>query len=240
MDKDCAICGTNFRVKPSHFARRKCCSTKCMGEYRSKFMLGPDNPTYNSVEKICMVCNRQFYVKISWAETSKYCSRPCKHKGQSAIISGENNPNHRPHITRNKTCPICNNVFNRGYANGLKEKRFCSNKCYGKSVSGPLSSSWKGGATSEAELERNSKEYKEWRRAVFERDKFTCVDCGVISGKLQAHHILPFSKHKELRTDVANGKTVCIPCHAKYHPNLINIFDNDSESNSRSSNRQRR
>jgi hypothetical protein len=77
---------------------------------------------------------------------------------------------------------------------------------------------WKGGATTEALLIRNSKAYVRWRDAVFTRDDFTCVDCCTRGGRLHAHHVLSFASHPDLRLDVGNGVTVCIACHSRRHP----------------------
>ncbi len=57
-------------------------------------------------------------------------------------------------------------------------------------------------------------EYKQWRMAVFERDHFTCRDCGSKRG-IEADHILPWVSHPSLRYDISNGRTLCRPCHQK-------------------------
>jgi len=66
-------------------------------------------------------------------------------------------------------------------------------------------------------LIRNSQDYAKWRSAVFAADGYSCQMCGVLGGKLAAHHIWPFRDHPELRTDVSNGVTLCWPCHRKVH-----------------------
>ncbi len=58
-------------------------------------------------------------------------------------------------------------------------------------------------------------EYKQWRKQVWLRDNFKCKianpDC---QGRIEAHHILGWSSHPELRYQINNGITLC---HA-HHP----------------------
>lgn len=74
---------------------------------------------------------------------------------------------------------------------------------------------WKGGVTPINKLIRCSAEYRLWREAVFVRDNFTCVWCGVKGSKLNADHIKPFAYYPELRFAIDNGRTLCIDCHKK-------------------------
>ena len=86
---------------------------------------------------------------------------------------------------------------------------------------------WRGGVTPLNAAIRGCLQYKAWTRSILIKDKFTCVDCGQIGGKLQSHHIKLFSKilrENNIKTleqalaceelwDINNGRTVCIKCH---------------------------
>lgn len=85
---------------------------------------------------------------------------------------------------------------------------------------GSKSHFWKGGLTDENRKLRNSRNTKEWRQKVFERDNFTCQNCGARSGNgkrviLNADHIIPWSKDASKRFDVNNGRTLCVTCHRR-------------------------
>lgn len=81
---------------------------------------------------------------------------------------------------------------------------------------GPANNKWRGGITPESNRVRNSPEMKAWRAAVFARDNHTCVACGKRGGDKHADHIKPFALHPDLRFDVDNGRTLCVPCHRIY------------------------
>lgn len=58
-----------------------------------------------------------------------------------------------------------------------------------------------------------------WREAVYQRDNYTCQDCGVEgNGKnLRAHHIRRRSEHPEDELAVWNGVCLCSVCHHIRH-----------------------
>ena len=64
--------------------------------------------------------------------------------------------------------------------------------------------------------DRNSTQYKEWRTSVFKRDGYRCLKCGS-KKDIQAHHIKPWKKNKNLRYVVSNGETLCRKCHLEAH-----------------------
>lgn len=72
---------------------------------------------------------------------------------------------------------------------------------------------WRGGVTPIHKAIRASRSYKRWRKAVFERDNYVCVECKVRGVELQADHIKSFSAYPELRLELSNGRTLCVPCH---------------------------
>ena len=123
----------------------------------------------------------------------------------------------------------------KGYWKGKKIPKEAKEKMslarIGK-YAGENSPSWKGGITPLNVKIRGSFEYKLWRKAVFERDNFTCIWCGARSQKgisvvLHADHIKPFALFPELRFAIDNGRTLCVECHKttdtygnKTRPNL--------------------
>ncbi len=100
---------------------------------------------------------------------------------------------------------------------------------------------WKGGITPLHIIIRTSFENKNWIRNIFKRDDYTCQECFVRGGKLEAHHEKAFSiilkeflqkysqfspiEDKETLArlaityepfwDITNGKTLCNDCHNK-------------------------
>ena len=155
----------------------------------------------------CKTCNKEFKCnKASETRIPKYCSRKCYAKREITID------------TRNKMskAKLGKKVWNKGIKmwEGKEHPRGTLGMKFPEK-SGEKSIFWKGGVSSENELARKSPEYKMWRTSVFTRDNYTCVHCGKKGGRLQADHIKPFSKYKELRFDLNNGRTLCVQCHYK-------------------------
>lgn len=98
-----------------------------------------------------------------------------------------------------------------------KSKTGSNNGMYG--VTGEQNPRWDPQRTHEQRaIERKTNKDQPWRRAVFERDGYTCQCCGdKRGGNLVAHHLNSYSKYKELRYDVDNGVTLCEECHKRYH-----------------------
>jgi len=80
---------------------------------------------------------------------------------------------------------------------------------------GALNPMWKGGVTTEQKARRHCARYRQWRTDVFQRDGFSCrmPGCRKRGGELNANHIKTFADHRDLRLEVSNGITLCVPCH---------------------------
>lgn len=185
---------------------------------------------YSELKKICVSCNvaivrdnRTTYKKYS---TQKYCSLVCKGIAHTKSFIGKGNPNWKGgNIVF--ACLNCN-VNYETKRSKLKTSHFCSRECNSKfNSTGSKHWNWQGGLTNINIRERGLKVYKLWRKAVFERDNYTCIDCGDNKGgNLNADHIKPFSLFPELRFAIDNGRTLCVGCHKKtdtWGGKIINI-----------------
>lgn len=93
----------------------------------------------------------------------------------------------------------------RGKPSGRKGKPMLS-------MRGVNHPNWKGNKD-EMKRIRGQIEMIDWRCSIFARDNFTCQWCGNRGIKLNSHHIKTFKKHPELRFEITNGITLCVPCH---------------------------
>ena len=94
-----------------------------------------------------------------------------------------------------------------------------NNPMYGVHRYGKENPNYKEDKTDEERiLQRGILGYSDWRKAVYERDSYTCVVCGDNEGgNLQAHHLNGYADFPQQRLDVDNGVTLCNKCHKKYH-----------------------
>lgn len=185
---------------------------------------------------LCKNCNKEFPIENWRIKRAKFCSKAC-----NAAFTHKIHPQKgmkRSDATKKKLSDSHKGkvAWNKGltgfktWNKGLKGKQVAWNKGIhsweGRKerlvipmLSGEKHWNWQGGITSENHKIRDSKIYKDWRLKVFQRDRFTCILCGYRSYKprdIRADHIKPFSLFPELRFELSNGRTLCVPCDLKY------------------------
>jgi 5-methylcytosine-specific restriction endonuclease McrA len=165
--------------------------------------------------------------KICWI-TKFYGSGLCLKC--SAKIRGEKSRGKCFIITINYCCIDCGGLICTGtalYGSGRCSK--CDDKNRAIRVKGKNNPNYIDGRTPKVHKIRNSKKYINWRNKIFERDNYTCQECGQIGYKLHAHHIKSFSKFITLRFKLFNGITLCEICHSNIHPNLNSVKKENNE-----------
>lgn len=135
-----------------------------------------------------------------------------------------------------KTCFICGKEYFVIKSRELKTK-CCSKKCLykyhdpkkfitkahykkiGLKQRGKRHWNWQGGLTPLATERTNKASWRKLRVEVYKRDGYKCRVCGVSGKRLNAHHIIPWSKVREDK--IENLLTVCCVCHAKLERGII-------------------
>jgi len=202
---------------------RQFCSYSCSGKFKyrndPKFKHAIDRRIF---VKTCDRCFQRFEAKCG---SRIRCVECCKCK-----VCGKQMPNASHDFCGNS----CSGKWK--YQNSEKVRAAMLSGVYceqrGKSISkarsgkprpelrGEKNPNWKGGTYgTERHADMGRTEYAQWRKSVFSRDAYKCMNklCASGSSKLHAHHILPWKNHPDKRYDVANGVTVCVPCHKLIH-----------------------
>lgn len=143
MEKICCVCDKTFKVKPSHYNKRFCCSKQCKN-INQKNKIGILNNNYKGGIKTqkCNYCNNLFISKNPYSKR-KYCSRKCStdyNIGKKKILhintlkyielkktNGLNNPKKKcicgnKKDIKSKQCVIC-------FRNNIKRKNKTCNYC---------------------------------------------------------------------------------------------------------------
>ena len=99
----------------------------------------------------------------------------------------------------------------------LKEKGYV--KIYSESVIEVCYFKEMNSLTSQNQIGRSKKEYKQWRKCIIERDKGTCQMCGS-KEKICVHHIIRYRDcydDENVLYDLNNGICLCKKCHKLVH-----------------------
>jgi hypothetical protein len=179
---------------------------------------------------ICVVCGKDFMSdKLRKNRTPKYCSMKCSAAAprsletrakQSAAKIGKASWNKGVPMWQDREHPrgtLGMKFPNKPPVTDETRERLSKSRVGLKypTISSGNHWNWKGGKTEGRSKFKQSAEYKAWRKAVFERDNYTCQHCRVRGGCLQAHHVKSYAAYPELRTEVSNGLTLCKECHKK-------------------------
>lgn len=143
------------------------------------------NKGLGSVDCTCLECGKEF-VKTKYVVENrgggKFCSRKCRMDSQKGIY-----PKHFSGMSSW-------NKGNKGYLAGDKHYKWIKDRSLVKTT----------------DRDHSNPRYKQWKKEVHTRDNAKCrisnEDC---SGRLEAHHILPWSQSPELRYEVNNGISLC-------------------------------
>ena len=152
----------------------------------------------NGKNKVCEVCKKEYYIRANRAEKSKWCSSECW-KNRRKL----------------NDCEYCGNKITSYHG-----KKYCSRECSHSAMVGEKSTRWKDGKSLERDRARFGTELKEWRKAVFKRDNYTCQYCNNKT-YLHSHHIIEWAVDESKRFDVDNGITLCKKCHTRKHSHMM-------------------
>jgi hypothetical protein len=187
----CLNCDKAIKTFPS--LNQKFCSKKCYVDA-------------HRIEIICQFCKKTFTVEKALPKTHpcKYCSVSCraKHLGPPKPFKKGGHPgkefgkgqlgHDKPHTKESK---IKMSIALKGKYTG--EKHWA----------------WKGGTyDKDRKIDWGRKFYRDWRKAVLERDDYQCTRCGS-EHYLEVDHIKPYILFPDLRYDVNNGRVLCHSCH---------------------------
>lgn len=79
-------------------------------------------------------------------------------------------------------------------------------------ITGEKHWNWQGGISKNR---RDDWQHKLWAKEVKKRDDYTCQICEIKGGKLEADHLKSYRNYPDLRYDLNNGRTLCVPCHRR-------------------------
>lgn len=143
----------------------------------------------------CSICSKQYRMS-SWYKNRLFCSNKCrgiwlKNKGVTPPL-------------RTGLAP-----WNKGLTINIDPRI----KKISEDRKGEKNRQYKHGKSKAHRSMWGTAIHKAWRKAVFEKDDYTCQICFVRGRELNADHIKCFAHHPDLRFELSNGRTLCKDCH---------------------------
>lgn len=230
--KPCKNCGESFKVRnKAKYDTTNFCSIECKRAHWSKTMVGENAAHYKNGNRtketvVCDNCGKEAQKDkaqiLRW--NHHFCCRECQiefYRKEENKKIGASSPKYSQ---VDVICEWCGKSF-KSYKSTASIVRFCSKDCrnswQSEMMMGEKHYNWRGGISKERQLDMARKKYREWRKSIFERDRYTCQICGDNrGGNLRAHHIKLYSSFPELRYSIENGITLCEECHKKVHLQL--------------------
>lgn len=199
------------------------------------------------MKKNCKQCNKEFEKPVNcslreWNDKRKFCSHRCftdnrigtrlpKEWVENLTKSSWNRGKSltKEHKRKIGEANKGNTSWVKGKTHSEETKEKIRQALTGRKrpeFTGEKHPNWKGDTPLKT-LIRRSIEMRDWRESVFERDNYTCQECGERGGDLNADHITEFSilveknnitsVEEALNCDelwsIENGQTLCENCH---------------------------
>jgi len=216
FEKECPSCGkTQTYSSKKALARAERLNRRCLSCSKTKL---------RQLERECPSCGKtQTYAqRSSWLRAEKL-NRKCL----SCSMRIPDEPLERE-------CPKCKKVFlysTRGALHkSIRNDAVCRHcRIFSEEHRKKLSIAMGGDGDIErlnsdnpsGRSSRNRARTDKLRKECYERDNYACRICGDKSGgNLNAHHILPWAKHKEFRYELWNLVTLCVSCHKEEHKRM--------------------
>jgi hypothetical protein len=194
--------------------------------------IGKNNPRFldNQIrEKKCAHCHRTMswwvefrHLPISIFVKKICCSYQCSNT-LNKLIENRKDKNKKNRI---KKCEGCGKEMD--WSVGYRKKaisefikmKFCTKKCADKNGLRYIGKDHPNFRKFSRRKLPQKKRSVWFRREVLKRDKNVCQKCLKKERKnrpVVAHHIKTVKDYPELRFEISNGLTICVPCHAIIH-----------------------
>lgn len=232
LDTECAECGDNIHISPSHIdevdgyeQKNYFCGKQCESLFKSREWIGEDHPSWDGGRErvTCKECGGTYSVHPHQLEETKFCSMECNRESWKKE-------------KQEYTCANCGKVVTKMPHNVKSENTTCSKECFKEYMSsirkGEDNPQWHGGR-----FEYYGPNWPEQREKTLERDNHSCQECDMTRDKhyqnydedLHVHHKVPrrqiINKEEptieqfELANSLDNLVTLCKSCHRKLEAN---------------------